>query len=75
MKAARELFKNKTVRGMDTKAEDGVKTLHERAVTVIANASPINSSHVSLISTTGLDGKLVVWDLSSLATDFAQLSI
>ena len=60
-----------------SKAEDGLKTIHERAVIGIANASPMKSDKISIISTSGLDGKLVVWNLASMATtlDFAQLSI
>lgn len=72
---ARELFKNKTVRGLDTKAEEGLKTVHERAVTCILNATPGNNGQISTLSTSGLDGKLVVWNLPSLTADFASLTI
>lgn len=72
---ARELFKNKTVRGIDVKADDGLKTAHERAVTCIADASPIKGGKTTVLSTSGLDGRLVVWNLPSLSADFANLAI
>lgn len=75
MNKARELFKNKTVRGIDTKSDEGLKTAHERAVTCICNASPIKGGKTTVLSTTGLDGKLVMWNLPSLSADFATLAI
>jgi hypothetical protein len=77
--AARELFKNKTARGQDLKTDtDTLKTLHERAITLIQDASldrKVGGGGVSRISTSSLDGKLIVWDLPSLELDMATLGI
>lgn len=72
---ARELFKSKTVRGQDIKADtDTLKTKHERLITHIRNAGPARGK-VSTVSTTGMDGKLVMWNLSSLDAAFSKLSL
>jgi len=76
--AARELFRNKTLRGQDLKGDtDALKTLHERAITVIQDASPKGTKPgtVTAISTTSLDGKLIVWDLPNLEMDLATLGL
>ena len=74
--AARELFRNKTVRGQDIKNDaDTLKTLHERAITLIQDASPAAGRGVTAISTSSLDGRLIVWDLPSLEIDMASLGI
>jgi len=72
--AARELFKSKTTRGQDAKAEnDELKSAHESTITCICNASTAGKGH--MISTSGLDGKLVIWNLPSLEIDFARLGL
>lgn len=75
--AARELFRNKTARGQDLKNDtDTLKTRHERAITTMQIASaPSASGGVTSISTTSLDGRLVVWDLPSLDINMAALGI
>ena len=80
--AARELFKNKTVRGQDIKTDtDTLKTLHERPITLIQDATPDwkttrhGKKAVYTISTSSLDGKLVVWDLPTLEIDMAALGV
>lgn len=69
---ARELFVNKTVRGQDSKLEtDTLKTVHDRPITVVQDASPQNGD--KKISTSGLDGRIVIWTLSSLGIDLATM--
>jgi actin related protein 2/3 complex, subunit 1A/1B len=72
---ARELFKNKTSKGVDSKADgDVLKTKHERPITGLANATPGNGN-VDRISTSSMDGKLIVWNLPSLSINLATLGI
>lgn len=74
--AARELFRNKTARGQDIKNDtDTLQTRHERAITLIQDASLKAGRGVSRISTSSLDGKLIVWDLPALEIDMATLGI
>lgn len=74
--AARELFKNKTARGQDNKNDtDTIRTLHERAITLIQDASPKAGAGVTRISTSSLDGKLIEWDLPALEIDMATLGL
>eukprot|EP01032_Pedospumella_encystans_P016664 gene16664-19006_t len=74
--AARELFKNKTARGQDNKNDtDNIRTLHERAITLIQDASPKSGAGVTRISTSSLDGKLIEWDLPALEIDMATLGL
>ncbi len=64
------LFQNKTARGQDTKADDDeIWTSHESAVSDMAQVSP-NS-----ISSAGLDGRIVVWDLPNLNLAMASLGL
>jgi actin related protein 2/3 complex subunit 1A/1B len=75
VKAARELFRNKTVRGQDLKLDtDTLKTTHDRPITGIRNALAGNKK-ATKISTSGLDGKLIVWDLQALEFNLATLGI
>jgi actin related protein 2/3 complex, subunit 1A/1B len=72
---ARELFRSKTVRGQDVKSDtDVLKTKHERLITHVRNAGARNGA-ISMVSTTGLDGKLVLWNLASLDVNFSKLSL
>jgi actin related protein 2/3 complex subunit 1A/1B len=72
---ARELFKSKTIRGQDIKADtDVLKTKHERLITHVRNAGT-GPSKISKVSTTGMDGKLVMWNLSTLESAFSKLSL
>jgi len=74
--AARELFKNKTTRGQDLKSDsDTLKTTHERPITTMQDASLRKGKAVTRISTSGLDGKVVIWDLPSLELNLAALGI
>lgn len=62
--AARALFQNKTSRGQETKAEtDSLWTVHENAITSFYNASPSGATTLNKISSSSLDGRVVVWDL------------
>lgn len=74
---ARELFRNKTVRGQDLKADtDTLKTKHERAITSLRDATTGgNNGKITHLSSTGLDGKLVIWNLPSIELQFANLGI
>lgn len=73
---ARELFKSKTARGQDIKSDcDVLKTKHERQITHIRNAAGSRNGSISSVSTTGMDGKLVMWNLSSLEATFSKLSL
>lgn len=72
--AARELFKNKSTRGQEKKSDsDSLWTQHENSITGLSVANRGDS--VSRICTSGLDGRLVLWQLSSLSLDLASLSI
>ncbi len=75
--AARELFKSKTTRGQDAKAEnDELKTAHESAITCMCNASAASARNGGpVISTSGLDGKLVIWNIPSLEINMAGLGL
>ena len=76
--AARELFRNKTARGQDLKVDtDTLRTVHERAITLIQDATlpGQKSGCISRISTSSLDGRLVVWDLPALDIDMASLTM
>lgn len=59
--AARELFKNKTAKGQEVTG-DALKSSHERPVTCMQLMS---SSNGKKVSTSGLDGKVVIWDLDN----------
>lgn len=60
--AARALFQSKTSRGQDKKATDassiniGESSKHSRAITGI-------SVHGTTLTTSSLDGKIIIWDL------------
>lgn len=82
----RALFQNKTTRGQDTKAEgDTLWTSHESAITCMQNASIAGQSFpsskypregaVTRVSTSALDGAIVLWEMPNLEIDFAALQI
>ncbi len=72
--AARALFQNKTTRGQDQKANnDTLWTKHENAITAVNVCS--SGKNITKISTSALDGRLVIWDLPSLEIDMGLLSI
>jgi hypothetical protein len=77
--AARELFRNKTSRGQDIKNDtDTLRTVHERAITVLQDATlpgTAKPGKVLRVSSSSLDGRLVVWDLPSLDIDMATLGL
>lgn len=58
--AARELFRNKTVKGQEL-SSDGLKTCHERPITCMM-PRPYRG-----LSTSALDGRVVLWDLGDPA--------
>lgn len=75
---ARELFKSKTTRGQEAKGDgDALKTKHDRLITGLAEASPSGAAAGDrLLSTVGMDGRLVLWSLqSSLDVSLATLGI
>ncbi len=72
--AARNLFKSKANLGQEKKAEtDTLWTQHDNLITgiSIANAGP----KVTKVSTSGFDGRLVLWQLSDLSLDLAALHL
>jgi len=72
---ARELFKSKSRTGQDARADsDTLKTKHERPITCLRNSSQ-NNGKITSVSTSGLDGKLIVWNLPSIEVNFANLGI
>jgi hypothetical protein len=74
--AARALFQSKTSRGQDKKTTDtasiniGGSSKHSRAITGI-------SVHGTTLTTSSLDGKIIIWDLKLplLTLDAALLKI
>jgi hypothetical protein len=73
--AARALFQSKTSRGQDKKTADtsihiGGSSKHSRAITGI-------SVHGTTLTTSSLDGKIILWDLKLplLTLDAATLKI
>lgn len=73
---ARELFKAKTIRGQDVKSDtDVLKTKHERAINSIREASNDGGRTISTLSTSSVDGKLIVWNLENLDVNFSQLTL
>lgn len=70
--SARALFQNKTSRGQESsKSKDTLWTKHENALDCIMDASKGNSfgDPLTSISTSALDGRLVVWDLMANGLD------
>mmetsp|Transcript_6385 Transcript_6385/g.12261 ORF Transcript_6385/g.12261 Transcript_6385/m.12261 type:complete len:379 (-) Transcript_6385:2067-3203(-) len=68
--ASRALFQNKTTRGQEAKSEgDSLWTTHEGTVSDICLHSP------GKISTSALDGKVVMWALPELHISMASLGI
>eukprot|EP01038_Epipyxis_sp_PR26KG_P015352 gene15352-20687_t len=66
--AARELFKNKTVRGQDNRSDgDALRSFHENCITEIRVANSSSNKGVTSFSTSSLDGRLVLWNLPSLS--------
>jgi hypothetical protein len=68
----RELFKNKTARGQESSSESDILwTKHENAIRNITKMPG------SKFASSGLDGRVVVWDLAqaSLGTNMASLGI
>jgi actin related protein 2/3 complex subunit 1A/1B len=73
---ARELFKNKTTRGQEGKTDsDTLRTKHDRAITCLANATADPTAKITQVSSSGLDGRLVIWNLPSIEVGFANLGI
>ena len=73
--AARAMFKSKSEKGQDIKGDsDAVWTKHESSITGLAIASPLNEEP-TVISTSALDGKVVIWDLPLLEVDVGTMSI
>ena len=74
--AARQLFQNKTRSGQDSKSEnDTLWTLHDNAITCISNASVAGGQAVRKISSSGLDGRFVIWDIDALEINLGSLSL
>lgn len=68
--ASRALFQNKTTRGQESATEsDTLWTTHEA---VITNIAAVNGSTVS---TTGMDGRVVMWNLPQLEIAMSALGL
>lgn len=64
------LFQNKTTRGQEASSEgDALWTTHEGTVSDMCLHSP------GKISTSSLDGKVVLWDLPQLHISMASMGI
>lgn len=73
--AARDIFKSKAATGQEKKKDgDVLVTQHSNVITCIANAGPVGEK-LTRISTTSLDGRIVIWDLNSLSSSFAALKL
>ena len=66
--AARALFQNKASRGQEADTSDAIWTQHENTVTCITNCSPVGSTTISKVSTSALDGRIVVWDIPKISS-------
>lgn len=74
--AARALFQNKASRGQEKKADnDTLWTKHENSITGLVECTAPGQKYITKVSTSGLDGRLVVWDLPALELDMAALSV
>lgn len=74
--AARALWSNKASKGQDKKQDsDTLWTKHENVITSMANCSGKGGKGVTRVSTSSLDGRLVVWDLPNLEIDMTLLGI
>jgi len=74
--AARALFQNKASRGQEKKADnDSLWTKHDGAITAMSNCTLPGQKYINRVSTSALDGRLVIWDLPTLEIDLAQLSL
>jgi actin related protein 2/3 complex subunit 1A/1B len=73
IQAARALFQSKTSRGESaSNAGADIKTVHQRHITCLQPFSGKNAAS-SQFSTTGLDGRIALWDLATLNIDMAAL--
>mmetsp|Transcript_13458 Transcript_13458/g.21985 ORF Transcript_13458/g.21985 Transcript_13458/m.21985 type:complete len:377 (+) Transcript_13458:51-1181(+) len=64
--AARNIWANKTTRGVDaSKAEDSLWTRQHNAITDI-KAYSTDSGNITSFSTSGLDGRIVIWSKDDL---------
>lgn len=74
--AARALFQNKSTRGQDAKVDsDKLWTKHENTITCMQQADRCAPDSVTHVSSTSLDGSLVMWELNNLDIDFAAMKI
>jgi len=73
--AARDMFNARTKMGQTSKQEgDTLRTQHERPITSMQIAASTVKG-VTSVSTSGLDGKLIVWNLPQLEINMASLGI
>jgi len=70
--AARNMWASKVNRGQNSNKNDGKSKLWTKHVNCINCIRPYSSDK---FSTSGLDGKIVVWNTSSLASRFAGLKL
>jgi actin related protein 2/3 complex subunit 1A/1B len=70
--AARNKFVQMDSKGQQSDAESGLNTTHQNTITSV-KAYKKNGSNVQQISSTGVDGLLVIWDL--LSTGVASMRL
>ncbi len=63
MKSARELFVNKTTKGQASSTTEELWTRHNNAITYLKSYKLSSSGNISAFSTSGDDGRVVIWDL------------
>ena len=72
--AARALFQNKTTKGQDSSSKsDKLKTTHESLISCVCKMTP--SGPCTKFSTSGTDGKLVIWNVDTMSLDMAALGL
>ena len=74
--AARAMFQNRTNLGQSnaTIGSDKLSTTHESAITCM-RATSVGSGNVKTFTTTGMDGKLVNWDVATLDLNLGALNL
>ncbi|RHY05155.1 hypothetical protein DYB28_002201 [Aphanomyces astaci] len=80
MSIVRKLWDSKVSRGQSAEATSGDKgalwTKHENTITSIQVLKKAASNgHVTEFSTSGLDGRVVTWNVNSLNLDLAKLRL
>eukprot|EP00898_Chlorokybus_atmophyticus_P006810 jgi/Chlat1/712/Chrsp104S01197 len=73
--SALKKFHGQTERGQSEEPAEEPSTAHHNCITSIQSTGAAGASAVTRFSTTGLDGKMVLWDLSSMSEAMAGLKL